>query len=124
MSWDAYLTVTVDGNELGVGDWNYTHNCNKMISIALEEAGYELGEPHWLIGHMGKSWFDKLNGLTASAGAILLSAAIDRMEKDPERFEGMNPSNGWGSYSGVLEVLREMRDKSLQFPSGNWSVSG
>lgn len=123
MSWSADLEVTVDGHVLGVGGWNYTHNCNKMMSTVLEENGTKL-ESHWLIGHMGKSWFDALNGKTAPEGSALLRTIIEGMEDDPERFKAMEPPNGWGSYAGVLQILRQMLARSNSYPSAVWRVRG
>jgi predicted N-acyltransferase len=123
MSWDADLVVEVDGNRLMVGEWNYTHNCNAMAATVLEEVGQQV-EKHWLIGHMGGSWFDKLDGLDSTKGAELLRVIIDGLEADPKRFRAMNPANGWGDYDSFLDVLTKMRRKALEFPSAKWSVSG
>jgi len=38
-------------------------------------------------------------------GAMMLpvaQAALDALKKDPERFQALNPSNGWGSYSDSI----------------------
>jgi hypothetical protein len=89
----------------------------------LEEAGHTL-EKHWLIGHMGKSWFDCLNGLSGKDGYKLLKLIVDGMEANPCRFLAMNPENGWGSYGSVLKTLREMRDASKEYPHATWDVRG
>ena|SRR5688572_3708666 len=122
MSWDASL-VDDCGDDIGCCEWNYTHNTNGMISAVLENAGYEL-ESHWLIGHMGKSWFKVLNGLDGQKGAELLTLIIDGLEADPERFEAMNPANGWGSYDTLLPILKKMLAASIEHPTGKWSVRG
>ena len=77
MSWDAALinVCTACKHKEQHGSWHYTHNCNAMLSAALEDVGYVL-ESHWLIGHMGKSWFRVLDGLNGRDGAALLSLII------------------------------------------------
>jgi hypothetical protein len=123
MSWCADLIVEVDGNEINVAEFNYTHNCNCMMSAVLEDAGHVL-EKHWLIGHMGKSWFYVLEGIGGDKARETLELIINGMKKEPERFEAMNPENGWGSYDRVLKVLEEMLSKTKQFPSAKWRVCG
>ena len=124
MSWDAYLEPAErDDPDVGF-EWNYTYNCNVMVATVLEEAGHDLGEPHWLIGHMGKSWLDRLSGCTGAEGGALLIVAIKGLEAEPDRFRKMNPSNGWGDYDSLLVVLREMRDRSRENPTWKWRVRG
>lgn len=82
MSWDAYLCAEVDGHDIEIKSWNYTHNCNRMMATVLEEHGHKL-EQHWLIGHMGKSWFDALNGLDGKHGGELLDMIIAVPRDEP-----------------------------------------
>jgi len=114
MSWNAYI---------GDKSWNYTHNTNEMIATVLEEHGAKM-ESHWLIGHMGKSWFTLLNGLSGRAGAKFLQIVVDGLERDPDRFVAMNPPNGWGSYDTLLPKLREMLAASRHYPNDTWEVHG
>lgn len=120
MSWDASFSLT---EELLLRDWNYTHNCDRMISTVLEEQGYTL-EEYWLTKHMGKSWYRRLNGLSGSDGFALLDLIVKGLEKEPDRFIAMNPSNGWGSYETLLPILRDMRETSKAYPEGRWKTLG
>ena len=125
MSWDADLSnvCSTCGHEECYERWNYTHNCNAMISAIVEEMGYTL-ERHWLIGHMGKSWFEILNGLTGAAGSAFLASILSSLYADPERFTSMNPRNGWGSYETLLPVLQDMHDVGMEYPTAVWKVTG
>jgi hypothetical protein len=114
MSWDAHLSGR---------DWNYTHNCNHMISTVLEEGGAQI-EKHWLIGHMGGSWYQLLDGMTGESGANLLRQIVVGLLADPKRFRAMNPRNGWGNYDSLLKVLLEMLLASVDLPCDRWRVSG
>lgn len=125
MSWDAYLRAVVDGNEFTIPgcEWNYTHNCNRMMATVLEENGAKV-DHHWLIGHMGGSWFEMLDKMSGVSGSQFLGLVISGLESNPDKFRAMNPSNGWGSYDGVLAVLRKMKAASDKYPSARWSISG
>ena len=125
MSWDADLeeTCAACGHVENYGSWNYTHNCNHMIGAVVEELGHEL-ETHWLIGHMGKSWFYVLHGMSGKDGHAFLQQILQRLQADPARFQAMNPENGWGSYETLLPVLRNMRQRSYEHPAARWRVDG
>ena len=126
MSWDAYLVSSsciTCGHEERHGSWNYTHNCNQMIATVVEDMGYELKQ-HWLIGHMGKSWFDVLDGMSGKDGAKFLGKIVQRLEADPERFCEWNPPNGCGSYETLLPTLRDMEIISYKNPGATWRVDG
>jgi len=132
MSWDASLVVKGSGGSdredydfwQYVGEWNYTHNTNAMIGNALEAIGEDPGEHHWLIGHMGPSWFHMLDGMSGKDGARLLSAIVAELDAKPEEYMKMNPSNGWGDYGSLVGVLREMQSRGGNYPDAEWEVSG
>lgn len=109
MSWDAELTDDRGHTE---GEWNYTHNTNRMINHAFADSSWA-----------GTSWWRCLDGMTGSDGAAFLDRIIRSMESDPETFREMNPENGWGDYDSLLVVLREMRAAVPEWPT-EWRVSG
>lgn len=122
MSWTAYLTDDRGHEE---GDWNYTHNTNRMIAQALEdceveqvpECGGSLGKA------IGPAWWYRLDGATGPDGAKYLDAIVSSLESRPEKYRAMNPDNGWGSYDSLLGVLREMRDRVPDGPT-TWRAHG
>lgn len=90
MSYDISLVADLGGPDpvsVGYLDWNYTSNCSRMWNAA----GADLAS------------FD---GRPAKECAVVLAAAISKMESDPKTFEAMNPTNGWGSYETLLPRLR------------------
>lgn len=105
MSWDVWL---VDDRGHTEGDWNYTHNCNRMANAVLDD---------------GPSWWKRLDGLDGPEGAALLHRIIKGLEADPERFRAMNSDKKWGDYDSFLAVLIEMRDRVPEWPT-KWSAHG
>lgn len=35
-------------------------------------------------------------------------AALDALKQDPERFQALNPSNGWGTYENALWFFEKL----------------
>jgi hypothetical protein len=122
MSWDA---------DLGEHSWNYTHNCNGMIELALTRAGRSVAgtsTPWWVKStHPNQgtgAWWELLNGLSWAEGRKLLIGIVDEMRADPESFQRLTPDNKWGSYAGLMNVLNEMIDAQTDDGMCVWVVSG
>ena len=127
MSWDADLACSQCGRYDHNREWNYTHNCNGMIEAVLADAEIDqTRKPFWSGNNgMGRgAWWDLLDGKTGSEGKAFLDRIIEELEADPERFRGMNPSNGWGDYDSLLSVLREMSEAVPNGEPTTWRVSG
>lgn len=88
MSWDIKLEDS-NGNELEDCEWNYTYNTSPMM-YAVDFDLHDLDD---------KKCEDVV---------YKLWLCIEALATDPEKFEAMNPENGWGSYDGLLEVLIKM----------------
>lgn len=129
MSWDANLVCNACGHT--IGDWNYTHNTNRMVELALERAGKAQDlegtvSPWWSNPNSdlgSKSWWDLLHKAGNVESAQLLGVIVRELEATPELFRAMNPENGWGDYDGVLKSLRAMRDAIPEAPC-HWEVWG
>lgn len=125
MSWDADLIATdLDGNTYGAGEWNYTHNTNRMVAKVLETIGTKV--PHvWFDGDRpGTAWFMLLDEQSAKESLNFLDLIIGGLCEAPAMFREMNPENSWGDYDSFLAVLKEMRDCAASHPSATWRVSG
>jgi hypothetical protein len=90
---------------IGDLDENYTGNTNGMIREAC--------------GSSPSSW----NGLPASEVATLAATAAKAMRDDPDRFDAMNPANGWGSRATLVPVLEKIAEGCRAAPKATVRVT-
>ena len=90
MSLDVYLVVT---KPTEVYESNITHNLNLMAREVSEDFYKTLWRP------------EELNLTTAEQLIPMLTAGLNTLLSDPERFKKFNPSNGWGSYERLVEFV-------------------
>lgn len=109
MSLHLALTIDTGGAEPArVWDgWNCTRNVNPMWRAALP-SGQALGA--------------FLEGKTAAEALPDLRIAVAAMEDNPAKYRAMEPANGWGSYQGALERLREVVAAAVAHPLASWDV--
>lgn len=74
---------------------------------------YNLGEM-WRAA--GLPYSEAIEGKTAGDLVPALEAGLSTLEAEPDRFHAMNPSNGWGSYDGLLEFTRRMVAAAKTWP--------
>ena len=91
MSWDLYLRCDHCGMKRDLG--NYTHNTNAMIRAASG----------------GKCWGD-YDGQPASKVADFALKVANELVANYEKFDAMNPENGWGSRENCVRFIREVGD--------------
>lgn len=107
MSYDVWLSA-----KDALGDWytpydvgNYTSNCARMWDDAL---GYRLADLH---------------ERRAGDGIEDLKCAVTRMRTAPERYEAMNPPNGWGDHKTATEYLERLYEGCRRHPDAKIQVS-
>lgn len=112
--WDARhpdrepFTVASEESET-VYSANITHNLNKMAQEAM------------LYNCL---WRPDEHGITHAHQLIpLLTVGLALLKSDPPRFEAFNPSNGWGSYEGLVGFVSSYLAACEQYPSAEVSVS-
>jgi len=87
---------------------NITHNLNHMASEA---------------GIYKCLWRPDENDIEVAAQLIeLLKEGLALLESDPERFKALNPSNGWGTYEGLVAFVRDYLDACMRYPNAAVSV--
>jgi hypothetical protein len=105
MSLDVYLEKVMP---TAVYTANVTHNLGKMA----EEAGIyqHLWEP------------DEIAVTKAEQLIEPLTKGLELLESDPARFEALNPSNGWGSYEGLVRFVRGYLEACKEHPDAEVRV--
>lgn len=102
------FTVTSEDSET-VYSANITHNLNHMADEAM------------LYNCL---WRPDEHGITHAEQLIpLLETGLALLQSDPERFEALNPSNGWGSYHGLRQFVADYLVACKEYPSAEVSVS-
>lgn len=103
------IVVETDGESNTVYSANITHNLNRMA----DEAG--------IYKHL---WRPDEIGITNAAQLISpLEQGLSVLKSDPTRFEELNPSNGWGTYDGLVRFVEDYLNACKQYPQANVSVS-
>lgn len=87
---------------------NITHN----LSTMAEAAG--IYECLWSPGHAGVTKASQLIGP--------LTDGLMRLQIDPERFEAMNPKNGWGDYDGLVRFVADYLEACKAYPDATVRV--
>lgn len=99
MSWDVKLKAK---REIILFQTNITYNLSDMYYKCIDK---ELG-------------LEKLNGLSSKEALPIVKRAIEDMTENKEEYEKLNPSNGWGSYAGLLRDLLNLKESCEQIPDG------
>ena len=78
--------------EVEIFDRDITYNLSKMYYKCIDGG------------------FKALNGMSCKDALPILNKAINDLIDNQEEYEKLNPENGWGSYDGLLEALKDMRN--------------
>lgn len=106
MSFDVYLTIKTGKNSsLSTNGLNVTYNLSPMFHEALG---------------MGLS---DLEGKTGKECIPILKKALKDMIDNPEKYEAMNPSNGWGDFYGAKEFISSLLDDCRKYEFAKIVVS-
>ena len=111
MSLDVYLMADAPKAAKGSGVYeaNITHNLGEMASEAD------------LYKYL---WRPDENGITRAAELIdPLTEGLARLKADPDRFKSYNPSNGWGSYEGLVKFTENYLEACKRFPRATVKIS-
>lgn len=61
--------------------------------------------------------FTDLGGRSGAECGRILRAALQRLVSDPERFEALNPPNGWGDYDGLVHETVKAAIVAARYPN-------
>ena len=99
MSLDISISAT---RRVEIFDRNITYNLAPMYYKCIDK---ELG-------------FKKLNNMSCKEALPILNSAINDLIENQEEYEKLNPKNGWGTYDGLLEAIKDMRNCCEDNPDG------
>lgn len=118
--WDARFpdrepVIVVTGDDSGsdeeneVYSANITHNLNNMADAA---------------GVYDCLWRPDEHGMTKAAQLIEpLRVGLGVLNAEPERFMPLNPSNGWGTYDGLVRFVARYLEACERWPDADVHVS-
>jgi hypothetical protein len=90
MSLDLRFSKVVT-EEKCVGDFNITHNLNKMAEAA---------------GIYGMLWRPEENGYKKAGEMLeLLERGLADLKAQPDHYKQFNSDNGWGTYNGFINFV-------------------
>jgi hypothetical protein len=88
---------------------NITHNLNRMADAA---------------GIYEHLWTPDKIGITKAIQLIdPLREGLHKLKSDRAKYEAFNPSNGWGSYEGLVSFVQNYLDACYQWPDADIEVS-
>ncbi len=88
--------------EVEVYEANITYNLSKMYYKCIDK----------------EQGLKRLNGMMCAQCIPILNDAIKDMIKNRKEYEELNPENGWGTYTGLLNTFQKMRDCCEENPDG------
>ena len=103
------VVLVDDGDDTRVYWDNITHNLGEMASAA---------------GIYKHLWRPEEIGIT-KAGQLIdpLTKGMDWLKRDPDKFMRFNPTNGWGSYSGLISFVENYLEACVAYPDADVEVS-
>ena len=86
--------------------WNIT--INKVETTGLLERNVTYNVSPMFYKAFGGDGIKGFRGMSGKEALPFLVRGLDHMLRNKDEYEAMNPDNGWGSYSGAVELLQEM----------------
>jgi len=112
MSLDVDLMVV---QPTSVYSANITHNLGMMANEVVLSNGLNLYQVLWRP--------DECNFIKAKDISSLLDEGWNILMADPERFQKLDPPNGWGSYKGLCDFVYKYRNACWDNPDAELRIS-
>lgn len=114
MGLDVYLMQTIP-TEIYSG--NITHNLGKMADAVTLSNGQTLYQILWRPDECDPP-YTKAHEIIS-----LLNEGLSILWANPEEYKKYDPTNGWGSYDGLVEFVLNYRNACAEYPSSTIEVS-
>ncbi len=96
----------------------------RPVSIFEQNITHNLGAMADKAGLYQCLWRPEEIGITKARQLIQpLQEGLQRLLDEPERFKALNPTNGWGSYEGLISFVREYLRACEESPDADVHVS-
>lgn len=99
MSLDISITAK---KEVEIFETNITYNLSDMYYKAIDK----------------DKGLRKLNNMSCKEALPIINDGIADMLNNADEYRKLNPTNGWGTYEGLLARLQEMRNCCESNPDG------
>lgn len=87
-------------------DFNYTYNAAKMWYAAVPDAKRMI----------------EIEGMTGTDSLDILIPAYEELSNYPEKYQPLEPENGWGSYETFVQFLMKLIIAAQESPNEKWSA--
>ncbi len=108
MSLDLYMyspKCETCGLNDSTDNFNYTYNCGVMWR--------EIYPDEKMV---------QIDGMTGKEALQKLKHALDEMQKKPDKFKALNPSNKWGNCIAFMGYLENLIDNCEERPDWIWGA--
>ena len=112
MSLDVDLLVM---QPVSIYSGNITHNLGKMATQVFLSSGDTLYDVLWRPDEHGFVYAKDISALLHEGMVKLISSPLE--------YKRYNPENGWGSYDGLVEFVKQYYHACLTNPEAELSVS-
>lgn len=99
MSLDIYVKAM---KEVNIFEKNITYNLAPMYYKCIDK----------------EKGLKKLDNMSCKKALPIINKAIADMLNNADEYRKLNPSNGWGSYEGLLVALQDLRNCCANNPDG------
>jgi hypothetical protein len=115
MSLDVDLMVT---KPCSVFTANITHNLGRMASEVKIYSGDSEVTLYDILWRPDEKGFTKANDI-----ADMLGLGLVELVRFPEKYKQYNPENGWGSYEGLVQFVRQYHSACIDNMEAELQVS-
>lgn len=105
------VTFTPDPDKEDPTIWhgNITHNLSMMADVA---------------GIYRALWMPEEIGITKAVQLqAYLLAGLNMLILEPDKYKKYNSKNGWGTYEGLVQFVKDYLDACIKYPDANVRVS-
>jgi hypothetical protein len=121
----AVIFVREDGQtrELSRAEWDERYPGAEPVAVETRDSVFECNITHNLTkmadaaGIYEELWRPDEIAITHARELIEpLTAGLERLRADPEKFKALNPPNGWGDYDGLVRFVSAYLEACRQHP--------